>query len=117
MRCTPNPSAETGAVPPKEEEEAEAAAPLPSQHRPLALLSPAAEPPPPAISGLFWGEHSPALSFSATLLGKAPRAMFHVSGGALAEPVLTEAGSSVAMGFEAGCTGAALSSNGKILHL
>lgn len=43
--------------------------------------------------------------------------MFHTVGGALAELMLTKDGSSVVVGFGAGCTGAALSCNGKSLHL
>lgn len=70
---------------------------------------------PPTILGLFWGGHSPALL--AVLLGKAPRAAFRVSGGALAKPMLTKDDSGVVMGFGVGCTGAALSCNGKSLHL
>lgn len=43
--------------------------------------------------------------------------MFHVNGGALVEPTLTKDGSSVVMGFGVSRTGAALSCNGKSLHL
>lgn len=101
----------TGAVPARRRREVAA---LSSQHSPFALLPPHSTAAPHHLGALL-GEHSPALS--AVLLGKASRAAFRVSGGALAKPMLTKDDSGVVMGFGVGCTGAALSCNGKSLHL